>query len=197
MGCMGWSQLILLSVVLQGEMCAVPEIFAHLTQLLMPLAAGKMCVVLEVSCHYHIKSFFKADPSIFSSVLSCLDCIYCFFWFCSFREGITWLLWPNRFAKLSRPFLEIRPLGCQGSRLLVRGDMSCQSCGECFSLDKLFDWVKVHWVAPPTVRSYWSKILPYIHQTVNMFRLFLIRFQCGQTIFLSLESWSNMPCDFI
>ncbi|XP_043083593.1 polyamine deacetylase HDAC10 [Puntigrus tetrazona] len=31
----------------EGEMCAVPEIFAHLTQLLMPLAAGKMCVVLE------------------------------------------------------------------------------------------------------------------------------------------------------
>ncbi|KAK7121849.1 hypothetical protein R3I93_022821 [Phoxinus phoxinus] len=31
----------------EGEMCASPEIFAHLTQLLMPLAAGKMCVVLE------------------------------------------------------------------------------------------------------------------------------------------------------
>ncbi|XP_016113138.1 polyamine deacetylase HDAC10 [Sinocyclocheilus grahami] len=31
----------------EGEMCAIPEIFAHLTQLLMPLAAGKMCVVLE------------------------------------------------------------------------------------------------------------------------------------------------------
>uniref|UniRef100_A0A673HY78 Histone deacetylase domain-containing protein n=1 Tax=Sinocyclocheilus rhinocerous TaxID=307959 RepID=A0A673HY78_9TELE len=32
----------------EGEMCAIPEIFAHLTQLLMPLAAGKMCVVLEL-----------------------------------------------------------------------------------------------------------------------------------------------------
>nr|7KUV_A Chain A, Polyamine deacetylase HDAC10 [Danio rerio] len=31
----------------EGEMCALPEIFAHLTHLLMPLAAGKMCVVLE------------------------------------------------------------------------------------------------------------------------------------------------------
>ncbi|XP_048013821.1 polyamine deacetylase HDAC10 isoform X1 [Megalobrama amblycephala] len=31
----------------EGEMCASPEIFAHLTQLLMPLAAGKLCVVLE------------------------------------------------------------------------------------------------------------------------------------------------------
>lgn len=31
----------------EGEMCALPETFAHLTQLLMPLAAGKMCVVLE------------------------------------------------------------------------------------------------------------------------------------------------------
>lgn len=31
----------------EGQMVASPEIFAHLTQLLMPLAAGKMCVVLE------------------------------------------------------------------------------------------------------------------------------------------------------
>uniref|UniRef100_UPI00398F88E5 polyamine deacetylase HDAC10 isoform X2 n=1 Tax=Pristiophorus japonicus TaxID=55135 RepID=UPI00398F88E5 len=33
----------------EGEMCATPECFAHLTQLLMPLANGKLCVVLE--CH--------------------------------------------------------------------------------------------------------------------------------------------------
>uniref|UniRef100_A0A673HVP1 Histone deacetylase domain-containing protein n=1 Tax=Sinocyclocheilus rhinocerous TaxID=307959 RepID=A0A673HVP1_9TELE len=38
---------VLLPVAYEGEMCAIPEIFAHLTQLLMPLAAGKMCVVLE------------------------------------------------------------------------------------------------------------------------------------------------------
>ncbi|XP_051546249.1 polyamine deacetylase HDAC10 [Myxocyprinus asiaticus] len=38
----------------EGEMCATPEIFAHLTQLLMPLAAGKMCVVLEGG--YNLKS---------------------------------------------------------------------------------------------------------------------------------------------
>uniref|UniRef100_UPI00398E5756 polyamine deacetylase HDAC10 isoform X3 n=1 Tax=Pristiophorus japonicus TaxID=55135 RepID=UPI00398E5756 len=31
----------------EGEMCATPECFAHLTQLLMPLANGKLCVVLE------------------------------------------------------------------------------------------------------------------------------------------------------
>ncbi|XP_057185141.1 polyamine deacetylase HDAC10 isoform X2 [Triplophysa rosa] len=31
----------------EGEMVATPEIFAHLTQLLMPLASGRMCVVLE------------------------------------------------------------------------------------------------------------------------------------------------------
>lgn len=31
----------------EGEMCASPEIYGHLTQLLMPLAAGKLCVVLE------------------------------------------------------------------------------------------------------------------------------------------------------
>ncbi|TRY97058.1 hypothetical protein DNTS_001463 [Danionella cerebrum] len=38
---------ILLPVAYQGEMYASPEIFAHLTQLLMPLAEGKLCVVLE------------------------------------------------------------------------------------------------------------------------------------------------------
>uniref|UniRef100_A0A8C1Y297 Histone deacetylase 10 n=1 Tax=Cyprinus carpio TaxID=7962 RepID=A0A8C1Y297_CYPCA len=38
---------VLLPVAYEGEMCALPETFAHLTQLLMPLAAGKMCVVLE------------------------------------------------------------------------------------------------------------------------------------------------------
>ncbi|XP_069763980.1 polyamine deacetylase HDAC10 isoform X2 [Narcine bancroftii] len=31
----------------EGEMCATPECFAHLTQALMPLANGKLCVVLE------------------------------------------------------------------------------------------------------------------------------------------------------
>ncbi|XP_062928687.1 polyamine deacetylase HDAC10 isoform X1 [Mobula hypostoma] len=31
----------------EGEMCATPECFAHLTQLLMPLANGKLCFVLE------------------------------------------------------------------------------------------------------------------------------------------------------
>lgn len=33
----------------QGEMCATPDIFAHLTHLLMNLAGGKLCAVLEVS----------------------------------------------------------------------------------------------------------------------------------------------------
>lgn len=32
----------------QGEMCASPDIFAHLTHLLMNLAGGKLCAVLEV-----------------------------------------------------------------------------------------------------------------------------------------------------
>ncbi|XP_017293313.1 polyamine deacetylase HDAC10 [Kryptolebias marmoratus] len=31
----------------EGKMCATPEIFAHLTHLLMNLAGGKLCVVLE------------------------------------------------------------------------------------------------------------------------------------------------------
>ncbi|RVE71672.1 hypothetical protein OJAV_G00054250 [Oryzias javanicus] len=31
----------------EGEMCATPEIFAHLTHLLMNLAGGKLCAVLE------------------------------------------------------------------------------------------------------------------------------------------------------
>uniref|UniRef100_A0A8C4HVZ4 Histone deacetylase 10 n=1 Tax=Dicentrarchus labrax TaxID=13489 RepID=A0A8C4HVZ4_DICLA len=32
----------------EGEMCASPDIFAHLTHLLMNLAGGKLCAVLEV-----------------------------------------------------------------------------------------------------------------------------------------------------
>lgn len=36
-------------LISQGEMCASPDIFAHLTHLLMNLAGGKLCAVLEVS----------------------------------------------------------------------------------------------------------------------------------------------------
>ncbi|XP_049579586.1 polyamine deacetylase HDAC10 isoform X2 [Syngnathus scovelli] len=32
----------------EGEMCATPDVFAHLTHLLMNLAEGKLCMVLEV-----------------------------------------------------------------------------------------------------------------------------------------------------
>nr|XP_015207522.1 PREDICTED: histone deacetylase 10 [Lepisosteus oculatus] len=32
----------------EGHMCATPDVFAHLTHLLMPLAGGRLCVVLEV-----------------------------------------------------------------------------------------------------------------------------------------------------
>lgn len=33
-------------------MCASPDIFAHLTHLLMNLAGGKLCAVLEVRLTY-------------------------------------------------------------------------------------------------------------------------------------------------
>uniref|UniRef100_A0AAY4DYU1 Histone deacetylase domain-containing protein n=1 Tax=Denticeps clupeoides TaxID=299321 RepID=A0AAY4DYU1_9TELE len=33
----------------EGHMCATPDVFAHLTHLLMSLAGGKLCAVLEVS----------------------------------------------------------------------------------------------------------------------------------------------------
>uniref|UniRef100_A0A8B9RJV1 Histone deacetylase 10 n=1 Tax=Astyanax mexicanus TaxID=7994 RepID=A0A8B9RJV1_ASTMX len=36
----------------EGHMCATPEIFGHLTHLLMSLARGKLCVVLEVRVTY-------------------------------------------------------------------------------------------------------------------------------------------------
>lgn len=35
-------------MIFQGQMCASPDIFAHLTHLLMNLAGGKLCAVLEV-----------------------------------------------------------------------------------------------------------------------------------------------------
>jgi hypothetical protein len=36
-------------VLLQGQMQATPECFAHLTQLLSVLAGGRVCAVLEVT----------------------------------------------------------------------------------------------------------------------------------------------------
>lgn len=39
---------VFLNLRFQGEMCASPDIFAHLTHLLMNLAGGKLCAVLEV-----------------------------------------------------------------------------------------------------------------------------------------------------
>uniref|UniRef100_A0A4W4E4U0 Histone deacetylase domain-containing protein n=1 Tax=Electrophorus electricus TaxID=8005 RepID=A0A4W4E4U0_ELEEL len=38
---------VLLPVAYEGHMCASPEIFGHLTHLLMSLAKGRLCVVLE------------------------------------------------------------------------------------------------------------------------------------------------------
>uniref|UniRef100_A0AAX7TP52 Histone deacetylase domain-containing protein n=1 Tax=Astatotilapia calliptera TaxID=8154 RepID=A0AAX7TP52_ASTCA len=38
---------VLLPVAYEGEMCATPDVFAHLTHLLMNLAGGKLCAVLE------------------------------------------------------------------------------------------------------------------------------------------------------
>uniref|UniRef100_A0A673BVX9 Histone deacetylase domain-containing protein n=1 Tax=Sphaeramia orbicularis TaxID=375764 RepID=A0A673BVX9_9TELE len=43
----------------EGEMCATPDIFAHLTHLLMNLADGKVCAVLEVSKNGSRKLHFK------------------------------------------------------------------------------------------------------------------------------------------
>lgn len=40
----------------QGHMCAYPEIYGHLTHLLMPLAKGKLCVVLEACTVHRCKS---------------------------------------------------------------------------------------------------------------------------------------------
>lgn len=36
------------SVCFQGQMSASPDVFAHLTHLLMNLAGGRLCAVLEV-----------------------------------------------------------------------------------------------------------------------------------------------------
>uniref|UniRef100_A0AAQ4S8F1 Histone deacetylase 10 n=1 Tax=Gasterosteus aculeatus aculeatus TaxID=481459 RepID=A0AAQ4S8F1_GASAC len=39
----------------EGKMCASPDVFAHLTHLLMNLAGGKLCAVLEVRPHMRYK----------------------------------------------------------------------------------------------------------------------------------------------
>ena len=38
----------------QGEMSVTPSFYAHLTSLLMPLASGKLAVILEVSTYIHV-----------------------------------------------------------------------------------------------------------------------------------------------
>lgn len=66
-------------VLVQGEMVASPEIFAHLTQLLMPLASGRMCAVLEVSQFQILVRFiFKVVFVHFTSVF-CLTLFWSFF----------------------------------------------------------------------------------------------------------------------
>ncbi|XP_054997233.1 polyamine deacetylase HDAC10 isoform X9 [Sorex araneus] len=42
---------VLLPLAFEGQMCATPECFAHLTQLLQTLAGGRVCAVLEGGYH--------------------------------------------------------------------------------------------------------------------------------------------------
>ncbi|XP_062403890.1 polyamine deacetylase HDAC10, partial [Sardina pilchardus] len=51
----------------EGHMCATPEIFAHLTHLLMPLAGGKLCAVLEGG--YHLTSLAQSVCQTVQSLL--------------------------------------------------------------------------------------------------------------------------------
>ncbi|XP_042322654.1 polyamine deacetylase HDAC10 isoform X2 [Sceloporus undulatus] len=45
---------VLLPLAFEGQMCATPECFAHLTHFLMHLAKGKLCMILEGG--YHLRS---------------------------------------------------------------------------------------------------------------------------------------------
>ncbi|XP_076128264.1 polyamine deacetylase HDAC10 isoform X3 [Alosa pseudoharengus] len=51
----------------EGHMCATPEIFAHLTHLLMPLAGGRLCTVLEGG--YHLTSLAQSVCQTVQSLL--------------------------------------------------------------------------------------------------------------------------------
>uniref|UniRef100_A0A7N6AXL2 Histone deacetylase domain-containing protein n=1 Tax=Anabas testudineus TaxID=64144 RepID=A0A7N6AXL2_ANATE len=51
----------------EGEMCATPDIFAHLTHLLMNLAGGKLCAVLEGG--YNLKSLAQSVCQTVHSLL--------------------------------------------------------------------------------------------------------------------------------
>uniref|UniRef100_W5NE48 Histone deacetylase 10 n=1 Tax=Lepisosteus oculatus TaxID=7918 RepID=W5NE48_LEPOC len=56
----------------EGHMCATPDVFAHLTHLLMPLAGGRLCVVLEVGVLSDIDAIKCIDmhlPNMSHSVL--------------------------------------------------------------------------------------------------------------------------------
>lgn len=77
----------------EGEMCATPDVFAHLTHLLMNLAGGKVCAVLEGG--YNLTSLSQSvcqtvqtllgDPNprpenLDSPCLSALESIHCVRW---------------------------------------------------------------------------------------------------------------------
>ncbi|XP_069048819.1 polyamine deacetylase HDAC10 isoform X1 [Lepisosteus oculatus] len=51
----------------EGHMCATPDVFAHLTHLLMPLAGGRLCVVLEGG--YNLKTLSQSVCQTVQSLL--------------------------------------------------------------------------------------------------------------------------------
>lgn len=65
-----WLFLIgIFNLIFQGEMCASTDIFAHLTHLLMNLAGGKLCAVLEV----RLDAFIPKVSDLHSHLISFLE----------------------------------------------------------------------------------------------------------------------------
>lgn len=175
-------------VLVQGEMGASPEIFAHLTQLLMPLASGRMCAVLEVSqfqisnfgsfyfqsciCSFHICVLFNTilvffphflgwvQPD-FSGPISLPDCPNS-----SWRSGprtvrTQWPLWEVSRAVTHMVNAYYWMSWFDWHIVLKPGMTQPEDTNPEVSVSLvLFLLFLSCWVPPPTITYHWSKIHP-------------------------------------
>lgn len=123
---LSWSMLICFCFLcFQGEMCATPDIFAHLTHLLMNLAGGKLCAVLEVRPrsirNRHLWLFCIFLPSCWMNIGPLKTWLV---WMFS-REDTTWLPSRSLCVKRFRHCLAIPHRRLQTSAVPVRGLSHC------------------------------------------------------------------------
>lgn len=172
-------------------MCASPDVFAHLTHLLMNLAGGKLCAVLEVRPHMRYK---------LAAILSMEHLVvkYCVGFS---REGTTWLpstsLCVRRFKLCSetlRRDLQTSTVPVQGRSTVGLNDLRV-----CFtSVVNLSFCFQCTWV--PSLCAICSQAVLVLPQTCRynnvilfeLFHLFLLKKKasCWYHCLSGFDSWT-------